>query len=53
MKPMLELLKPMLEHYKPMIVVFKHRLEVQKQDCNTETCVCRLIVHVACHTRNS
>ena len=40
----------MLEFHKPMIVIFKHRLEVQTQVCNSETCVCRLIVHLACHT---
>ena len=32
-----------------MIVVFKHRLEVQTWVCNSETYVCRLIVHLACH----
>ena len=39
-----------IEHHKPMIVVFKHKLEVQTQVCNSETYVCRLIVHLACHT---
>ena len=33
-----------------MIVVFKHRLEVQTYVCSLQTCVCRLIVHLACHT---
>ena len=33
-----------------MIVVFKRRLEVQTQVCNSETYVCRLIVHLACHS---
>ena len=47
-KPIIELLKPMLEHHKPMIVVFKHRLEVQTLVCNSETYVCRPVVHIAC-----
>ena len=50
MKLMIEFLEPILENHKPMTVILKHRLQVQTQVCNLQTHVCRLILHLACHT---